>query len=45
MYLLFGEQNYKIIEIYQGLLELSKKVGFEEEANWYENRLRIIKSD
>ncbi len=45
MYLLFGQQHYDIIKIYQGLLELSKKVGFEEEAKWYENRLRIINTD
>jgi archaemetzincin len=45
MYLLFGQQHYDIIKIYQGLLKLSKKVGFEEEAKWYENRLRIINTD
>ncbi len=45
MYSLFGKQYYEIRQIYQGLLELSKKVGFQEEANWYENRLKIFNID
>ncbi len=42
MYLSFGKEVYHLIEIYRGLLDLSKRVGFEEEANWYEKRLNIL---
>lgn len=42
MYLLFGKQNYRVMDVYRGLLELSKRVGFEDEAKWYENRLRVM---
>jgi hypothetical protein len=45
MYLLFGKQHYNIIDMYKRLLELSKKVGFQEEADWYENRLKILNID
>jgi archaemetzincin len=45
MHILFDDQNYKIIDMYRGLMELSKEVGFEEEARWYENRLKAIQSD
>jgi archaemetzincin len=42
MYIVFRKQNYDIINMYQNLLELSKKIGFKEEINWYENRLKIL---
>jgi hypothetical protein len=42
MYEVFQRQNYDVIKIYQNILELSKKIGFQEEANWYEIRLKIL---
>jgi len=37
MYFLFRKQHYYVIQMYQDLVELSEKVGFQEETNWYEN--------
>jgi len=45
MYILFGKQHFNIIRMYRSLLELSKKFAFHEEANWYENRLKILNID
>jgi archaemetzincin len=45
MYLLFGKQNYNVMKMYKGILELSKKIGLEEEVNWYENRLKFLEKD
>lgn len=42
MYSLFQKKDFNIIQMYKNLFELSKKIGFEEEANWYENRLKIL---
>jgi archaemetzincin len=39
---MYEVQNYDVIQIYQNILELSKKIGFQEEENWYENRLKIL---
>ena len=39
MYLSFGKQSFNVIQMYQGILELCKKIGFQEEIDWYENRL------
>ena len=45
MHLLFGEEQYNVTKMYRGLFELSKKVGFKEEAKWYENRLRMLNAN
>ncbi|CAF1027073.1 unnamed protein product [Adineta ricciae] len=42
MYLSFGKERFRIKEMYQGLLELCRKVEFQEEVHWYENRLRLL---
>ena len=42
MYLTFGQEHFRIMEIYQAILELSKRVGFEKEVKWYENRLKLL---
>jgi hypothetical protein len=42
MYSLFQKNDFNVIQMYKNLFELSKKIGFEEEANWYENRLKIL---
>ncbi|CAF3679650.1 unnamed protein product [Adineta steineri] len=45
LYVLFRKQNFNILHMYQNLLELSRKIGFQQETIWYENRLRLLNQD
>ncbi|UJR20317.1 hypothetical protein I4U23_023448 [Adineta vaga] len=45
MYLSFVKVNFRIKQMYQRLLELCRKVGFQEEVTWYENRLKLLDSN
>lgn len=43
MYVTFGQEHFRIMRLYQGILDLSRRVGFEEEVKWYENRLKLLR--
>lgn len=45
MYLIIGQEHFRVMEMYQGILELSRRVGFDEEVKWYENRLQILNTN
>jgi hypothetical protein len=44
MYSLFRKEkkNFNIKDMYTGIMNLCKKFHFEEEVQWYENRLQLI---
>lgn len=42
MYSSFGKQHFNIMQMYRGLVELSRRVGFQDEVKWYEIRLTIL---
>jgi len=42
MYLSFGKGNFRIRKMYEDLAALTERVGLDEEATWYENRLKIL---
>lgn len=42
MHMSFSKFNFDIMKMYQDLFHISRRVGFELEANWYEQRLALL---